>query len=466
MNPDTENITFKVRWVSKDQKMVFGSPARFNVLHAGRRWGKTRGAFVLMCDMLLREKPINVLWVDTTQRNIDLYFEEHVTQILPQGLYHWARQPKILKIKNGSVAHFGSVQHPENLEGFSYDYIFLNEAGIILKGEAGERLWRNTIRPMAIEARDDGGKCKVWFVGTPKGLGLFSEFAKRGRSDAPEDKDWATFHRTSYDRKAITQEEIAELVREIPGGRQSRVFRQEILAEFLKDDDADPVISYELGSDSFARKRSKDDSIRVFWGVDPSLGGDDSAAIAKRQGQVLLEPVSLNNDKELRGDTGAMWVKEHYDSCSPDEIPDKIFVDVIGLGDSWFTWMRSMGLPVVDVNWSTHAVARDKYHRLRDEMWFKTAKWLETGSIAGDMALMLELVKPVIDKKWLDEKGIYKVESKVNMKKRLGADGRSPNRADAFILTMAAGIERKTRHSQPGYGRKNKFQGETTWMSA
>jgi hypothetical protein len=36
---------------------------------------------------------------------------------------------------NGSVIDFGSAERPENLEGFSYDFVVLNEAGIILKKE-------------------------------------------------------------------------------------------------------------------------------------------------------------------------------------------------------------------------------------------------------------------------------------------------------------------------------------------
>lgn len=40
-----------------------------------------------------------------------------------------------MKFMNGSILDFGSAERPENMEGFAYDYMVLNEAGIILKKE-------------------------------------------------------------------------------------------------------------------------------------------------------------------------------------------------------------------------------------------------------------------------------------------------------------------------------------------
>ena len=56
---------------------------------------------------------------------------------------------------------FRSADKPENIEGFGYALIILNEAGIILKNR---RLWEETIRPMAMDY-----KAKVIIGGTPKG---------------------------------------------------------------------------------------------------------------------------------------------------------------------------------------------------------------------------------------------------------------------------------------------------------
>ena len=53
----------------------------------------------------------------------------------------------ILKIGNSSL-DFRSADKPENIEGFGYALIILNEAGIILKNR---RLWEETIRPMAMD---------------------------------------------------------------------------------------------------------------------------------------------------------------------------------------------------------------------------------------------------------------------------------------------------------------------------
>ncbi len=84
-----------------------------------------------------------------------------------------------MKIIN-SVCDFRSADKPENIEGFGYELIILNEAGIILKNR---RLWEESIRPMILDY-----KAKVIIGGTPKGkrvkktneTHLFYELFQRG----------------------------------------------------------------------------------------------------------------------------------------------------------------------------------------------------------------------------------------------------------------------------------------------
>lgn len=465
-----------ITYASIDQQTIFHDPSRYLVVRAGRRWGKTEGAANALMEFGA-QTPMKILWVDVTQKNIDRYFDEKFLPILRdfkidnKPLWKWNRQKKILKLKHfnkgvETQVDFGSAEAPESLEGFGYDLIVCNEAGIIFKGEQGERLWRNSMRAMIMEPREDGKDARAWFIGTPKGLGLFEEFSRRGRSEDSNWKDWKEYHRVSADRKDIKPEEIAELIKEF-GGAQSQAYRQEILAEFLGQDEGEAVIPYEYAEEALIRKIARDSSFKIIWGVDPAGYGADPASLSKRQGQTQIEPVSLN-DAKLNSETGALWIHNEYHNTEEEDRPNVIIVDSSAIGDGWVTHMRSMGLPVRGINWAMSSSNKDKFQRMRDELWWKAREWMKTGSLAGDYQLRDELVKPLLMPQWR-AKNIIKVESKVDMQKRYAGQGLrklglSPNRADAFVLTFAAGDERRLSISRDAYRNKNKRRG--TWMAA
>ena len=77
--------------------------------------------------------------------------------------------------------------------------------------------------------------------------------------------------------------------------------------------------------------------------------------------------------------------------------------------------------------------------RLRDELWFKGRDWFQErlGAIPQDDALIAELTAPTYT---FTSTGKMVVESKADMKKR---GMRSPDLADAFLLTFASDERRK-----------------------
>lgn len=110
---------------------------RFITVAKGRRLGFTRGSAKYVIENLLMG--LNVLWVDTVQSNLQNYFELYFMpelKKLPKEFYSWSVQDKKL-ILNNAVLHMRSAERPENIEGFGYDLVILNEAGIILKGSKG-----------------------------------------------------------------------------------------------------------------------------------------------------------------------------------------------------------------------------------------------------------------------------------------------------------------------------------------
>lgn len=224
-------------------------------------------------------------------------------------------------------------------------------------------------------------------------------------------------------------------------GKGSNKYRIRVLGEFPTKDD-ETVIPLELVE--AAQKRTVEDlQIYPVWGVDVARFGDDSSAIAKRKGNRLLEPIKEWRDTDTMQTAGI--VMKEYQSTHPDERPHEILVDVIGLGAGVVDRLKELGLPVRGINVGEAPAADTQYMRLRDELWFRGREWFAARDVsfpADDDKTLSELINPTYD---FHSNGRIVVESKKDMKKR-GVP--SPNRADAFLLTFATGLDRRVKRGQ------------------
>jgi hypothetical protein len=126
--------------------------------------------------------------------------------------------------------------------------------------------------------------------------------------------------------------------------------------------------------------------------------------------------------------------------------PREILIDAIGLGAGVYDRCKELGLPVRAINVGEAAATRENCMRLRDELWFKGREWFQdrTCSLPQDEALIAELTAPTYT---FSSTGKMVVESKADMKKR---GMRSPDLADAFLLTFACHERRKVeRYRKP-----------------
>lgn len=213
-------------------------------------------------------------------------------------------------------------------------------------------------------------------------------------------------------------------------GEKSNAYRVRVLGEFPLSDD-DTVIPYEL-ADAALQRDVKPLNVRPIWGLDVARFGNDSSALAKRQGNVLLEPVVEKFKQDTMQTSG--WVKAEYDATPPSMRPSDINIDVIGIGAGVVDRLLELGLPVRGINVSESPALKEQYPNLRSELWFNGRDWLDARdcNLAGDEKLMLELIKPRFK---FTSSGKRQVESKEEMRKRKEP---SPNRADAFLLTLAS----------------------------
>lgn len=219
-----EQVSLKIHY-HPGQLQVVDDPAKVKIIVKGRRWGLTKAYANLFMERAPGNK-LTCLWVDFINSNIDRYVDRYFLPVLrdiPSQYYTWRQQRKELTLFDSKI-DFRSADQPERIEGFGYDLIMLNEAGIILNDRY---LWENAIRPMALDFNPD-----ILIGGTPKGQNLFFELDVKAQDTLdPKYKNWKHFHFTTYENPFLPKEKIEEMEADLP----DLVRRQELQAEFLED---------------------------------------------------------------------------------------------------------------------------------------------------------------------------------------------------------------------------------------
>lgn len=243
---------------------------------------------------------------------------------------------------------------------------------------------------------------------------------------------WRARRVASTDSPRVDQSFIEDIKRTY--GVDSNQYRVRVLGEFPTNE-ADAVIPMELAESALGRDVAMVPDAPMYWGIDPGRGGDPTGFCRRRGNRLLqIEPWHYADLMRIVGRVKILW-----DETPESERPESIFVDTIGLGAGVADRLREMGLPVVDVNVSEAPALRDRYPRLRAELWFEARGWLESRNVCIPKelpyaeALIEEWTAPEMR---ILSNGKTDVETKDDMKRR-GLP--SPNLADAVNLTFAFG---------------------------
>jgi len=413
-------IDLKFKFFKKFEE-IFKHPARFKVITKGRRVGFTHHCAIYLIENALENqgKGFKALWGDTTHENVvryvERYFMPYLKQI-PQEAIEWRFLKNEKKLMIGdAVIDFRSADKPQNWEGFGYDLIILNEAGIILKNRY---LWENAVRPMLL----DNPNSRAIIGGVPKGKNLFYELWQKASTGELGDQ-WAAFSLTTYDNPLIDPKEIENLKKELG---DERIIRQEIYGEFI---DADETYLFNYEDLIQATKlQHQPDGVEV-WGLDVGLTHDE-AVLVKRRGRCVYEI------KTWRGLGDAMALanivaEEFY--RSPIK-PYRIYVDTIGIGWGVADRLIEKGMPAAHANFAEGTKSGfQQYKNKRAEAYFRLQEEISKGGlkIPEDSLLLSELaiLRYTHDKKT----GKIVIIPKEEIKQELG---RSPDRADALALTF------------------------------
>ena len=228
------------------------------------------------------------------------------------------------------------------------------------------------------------------------------------------------------------------------------------MGEFPTQSD-DVLLPLHLVEDATHRDVEAGPTTPVTWGLDVARFGSDRSALAKRQGNVLIEPIKTWQNKDLMELAGIVLAE--HDAVPYSMRPQAIYIDAIGLGAGLADRLRELDLPAVAVSVSETASLKDRFNRLRDELFWSAREWFEARDckIPGDDTLISELTG--IRYKYLSS-GKLKIESKDEMKKR---GQRSPDVADAFVLTFA-GQGAVAGGFSRGYNSNRVVKPKTNWV--
>lgn len=408
----TVDLGFRMRaW----QRAAAEAMVRFTVLVVHRRGGKT----VLAVMKLIHEALLLGLadgrygYVAPTHKQAKdvawTYLVGYAEKIPGARINNgetWVELPN----RAGSVSRIRiyGADDPDALRGVYYDGIVMDEVA-----DMKRQVWGEIIRPALA---DRAG----WalFIGTPKGINLFSELYYRALSTA----GWSGLLLNVYQTDALTPAEIEQARSEMTENQ----FAQEFLCDFGASND-NSLITITETEDACRRQIGPEryDFAARTLGVDVARQGPDRSVIIRRQGLACWKPAKFRglSAVELAGHVAAeinIWR------------PDAVFIDGSGgYGAGVIDVLRSLNHSVVEVQFGSAAMD-PRFLNKRTEMWWLMAEWLKSGGcIPDDSELKQELASPTYK---FNATGRLCLESKEDVKERLSA---SPDAADALACTFA-----------------------------
>lgn len=185
----------------------------------------------------------------------------------------------------------------------------------------------------------------------------------------------------------------------------------------LGPDDVDAAIARNY-------KKSQIANAPMVMGCDVARQGDDSSAIAKRQGRVAF-PI-----RKLRIPDTMVLASQFADEAKKSNV-DAIFIDETGgYGAGVVDAMRQLKNEVIGVQFGGRATDY-RYFNKRSEMYFEMAEWVKAGGQLPDDS---ELKEELCATTFVYQGDKFRIVEKELIKDKIG---RSPDKADALALTFA-----------------------------
>lgn len=203
--------------LSKPQQNIAESEARFRVVIAGRRFGKTHLAIREMARFArypnrnvwgiypTYRQAKNVIWDGLKYKLQDLNW---VTKVNETDLS--------IILRNGTKIALRGADNPDSLRGQSIDFACFDEFAFI-----DSEAWTNVIRPALADRNGH-----AMFISTPVGRNWAYDLYQKGLD--PTEHQWESFQYTTIQGGNVSQEEIEAARKDL----DAKTFRQEFEGSF------------------------------------------------------------------------------------------------------------------------------------------------------------------------------------------------------------------------------------------
>jgi len=202
--------------LSPPQWAVISSTARFRVLIAGRRTGKTHLALVELFTAAW-ETDASVNWyVAPTYRQAKQLAWRPLKALIPREYVAAINEVELsITLVNGAVIALKGSDKPDSLRGSGLDFLVMDEFAWI-----DLHAWTEVLRP-ALSDRQG----RALFITSPAGFNWAYDLFLKGQGG---DADWASWQYTTIDGGRVPADEIEKAKADL----DPRVFAQEYLASF------------------------------------------------------------------------------------------------------------------------------------------------------------------------------------------------------------------------------------------
>jgi len=196
------------------QLEIFKSDARFKIVVAGRRFGKSYLSAWLLLINAIQSKSKDVFYIAPTfQQAKDIMWA--MLKDLGQDLIIQAYEnTAVLTLINGRKIYLKGSDRPETLRGTGISYVVLDEYASMKPV-----VWEQIIRPSLADVQG-----RALFIGTPAGKNHFFDLY----NDAGDDDEWDRFQFKSIDNPFLPATEIKASKKNM----STMSFRQEFEASF------------------------------------------------------------------------------------------------------------------------------------------------------------------------------------------------------------------------------------------
>jgi phage terminase large subunit-like protein len=196
------------------QLEIFKSDARFKIVVAGRRFGKSYLSAWLLLINAIQSKSKDVFYIAPTFQQAKDIMWSMLKELGKDLIIQAYENTAVLTLINGRKIYLKGSDRPETLRGTGISYVVLDEYASMKPV-----VWEQIIRPSLADVQG-----RALFIGTPAGKNHFFDLY----NDASDDDEWDSFQYKSIDNPFLPATEIKASKKNM----STMSFRQEFEASF------------------------------------------------------------------------------------------------------------------------------------------------------------------------------------------------------------------------------------------